>query len=143
MKQLFKEILIEIPKLKDKDYECCVIVHPEDVEEVLKFINSAAVGHYKESTYVEFNRYFSRIKVNGCISIATTQTKDWFMVEHAGMQYTTILIDLDAFGKNVFDSDGNYANYVPVNKDNVKHGFDYMISRLRPMSQYSPRMVIC
>jgi uncharacterized short protein YbdD (DUF466 family) len=143
LKQLFTELLIEVPKLEDKDYECCVIVHPEDIEEVLKFINSAATEYYKESAYVECNRYFNHIKVNGYIRIGTVEVEDWHMVNHAGMQYTTMLIDIESFGKYVEHENDKYPVFEPVGLTKFEDSLPYMVSRLRSNSKYSTRMVIC
>lgn len=139
MKQLFTELLIEIPKIKDQEYKGLVVVHPDDVAEVIEFICNKVNNNLNLSATV--NHKYNDIKVVGEIKVATTEPKDW-QFNHAGMQYTTILINLEAFGKAVFDLDGNYVDYKPVGI-NSEHGISYMISRMRSNSGHSPRMVIC
>lgn len=142
MKQLFTEILTEIPKLEDSAYDGLVVVHPDDVEEVVDFIVYEIAMHYGIDAIV--NEKYKYITVNGRIHVGTTENDNWHF-NHAGMQYATVLIDLCAFDKHIFDSDGNYIESVPVNKNNKDRGFEfgYMASRLRTRSSYSPRMVIC
>ena len=143
MKQLFSEILTEIPKLDDKYYYCCIVVHPEDVEEVLQFVANNATEHYSETISIGWNRYFGEVKVNGCVSVRTAQTEGWHMMEHAGMQYTTILIDMGAFGKNVQYENEEYPTFEPVGVTKFEDSIPYMVSRLRTNSKYGHRMVVC
>lgn len=138
MKQLLEEILTEIPKLEDYNYSGLVVVHPEDVEEILKFIHNNINNSPDE---VVVNSKYKHIKLQGCIRICTTEAENW-QFNHAGMQYTTILISLEAFGRHTHDSDGKYIDYKPVGIKS-EHGFAYMITRLRSKSKFLPRMVIC
>lgn len=142
MKQLFTEILTEIPKLEDKDYHGVVVVHPDEVLEVIDYIAHQVVIHYGINALVD--EEYRDITVNGVLHIGTTENDDW-QFTHAGMQYATVLIDMSAFDKHIFDSDGNYVDSIPVNKNNKDRGFElgYMVSRLRTNSKYSTRMVIC
>ena len=139
MKQLFTELLIEIPKLEDPKYWGLVVVHPDDVEEVIEFICDRVNNDLNLSATV--NHKYNDIKVVGEIKVGTAEAKDW-QFNHAGMQYTTVLINLEAFGKSVFDSDGNYVDYNPVGEKS-EQGIHYMISRLRTESKHLQRMVIC
>lgn len=142
MKQLFTEILTEIPKLEDSSYCGLFVVHPDDIKKVIDFITYEVYNHCGiEALVDEDYRY---IVVNGRIHIGTTENDNW-QFNHAGMQYATVLIDLGAFEKLIFDPDGNYIDSVFVNKNNKDRGFEfgYMTSRLRSNSKYNPRMVIC
>lgn len=142
MNQLFTEILTEIPKLEDSEYEGLIVVHPDDVEATIDFITYEVVLHYGVDAVVDEDH--RDITVNGRIHVGTTENDNW-QFNHAGMQYATVLIDLGAFDKHVFDSDGNYLDSSPVNKNNKDRGFEfrYMVSRLRSNSKYNHRMVIC
>lgn len=142
MKQLFTEISTEIPKLEDSEYCGLIVVHPDDVQAVIDFIVYAAAIYYGMGVVV--NEKYKYTTVNGRIHVGTTENDNW-QFNHAGMQYATILIDLGAFDKIIFDFDGNYLDSIPVNKNNKDRGFEfgYMVSRLRSNSKYNPRMVIC
>lgn len=139
MKQLFTELLTELPKLEDSEYWGLVVVHPDDVDEIIEFICNSVNDNLNVSATV--NHKYNDITVKGKIKVATAESENW-QFNHAGMQYTTLLINLEAFGKAVYDSDGNYLDYKPVGV-NSEHGFPYMISRMRSASKYLPRMVIC
>lgn len=140
MNQLFTEILTEIPKLEDKDYDCCVIVHPEDIKAVLDFICENTAKHF--DTDVIVNHKHNYIMFEGRIHVVTAKSEDWHMREHAGMQYATILIDMSAFGKFV-ESKEDYPIFEPVGVTKFEDSIPYMVSRLRTNSKYSPRMAIC
>ena len=141
LNQLFTEILTEIPKLEDEDYDCCIVVHPEDIQDVLDFICKNTAKYFDADVIV--NHKHNYIWMEGKIHIVTTKSEDWHMREHAGMQYATILIDMSAFGKFVESKDEGYPVFEPVGVTKFEDSIPYMVSRIRTNSKYKPRMVIC
>lgn len=141
MRQVFTEILTEIPKLLDPNYCGVVIVRPNDIKEVFDFISEKVKGFGCIRIDNKMLK-FKSTKGYGNLSIRTTENSMWHY-DHAGCQYTTIILDLNCFGKHLVNLEGEYVGFEPVGSSNTEDPILYMMSRMRSHSIHNPRFVLC
>lgn len=139
MEQLFNELIVESAKIYDPNYIGLVVVHPDDVDSVVEFMRNVS-----SDMVIEQKKYGATLKVKegGEMHVRTATSDNWHF-NHAGMQYTTIIISAGHKGKCVFDVDDSFKEFVNVCNVKLSESIPYMISRLRSQSKHPERLVYC
>lgn len=136
--QLFNELAVEYTKMFDPSYTGLVVVHPDDVDGIIEFLTSSS------DIVIEQRKYGANLEVKdgGNLYVRTATADNWHF-NHAGMQYTTVIVSADHGGKCIFDANGEFKEFVKVCNVRPSESIPYMLSRLRSQSKYPERFVYC
>lgn len=128
----FLNSVTEQERMTCPKYSCVVFVHPSERHSML---TELMFLFDKEVTPVDLMGSEIKLPKGGHIYVRTLKGgDDYIFMQHAGMQYTTVVFDNTAFYKQ-----GHEFQYRPY----VGNVIPYLLTRLRSESKYSSQMIIC